>query len=112
MDAFAWRIDPRIFQKQTIEAVICTVFEAYGALPDSLSFNSASLSRRTATSRNTESDSTFVLRPLEHEGLFFYFDHDKEKHTPIILITSDQAATTAANPLSHGVRDRDFRLDY
>ncbi|MBX6503832.1 contractile injection system protein, VgrG/Pvc8 family, partial [Pseudomonas syringae group genomosp. 3] len=28
------RIDSRIFQEQTIEAVIRTVFEAYGALPD------------------------------------------------------------------------------
>ncbi|WP_146047162.1 type VI secretion system Vgr family protein, partial [Pseudomonas syringae group genomosp. 3] len=79
------RIDSRIFQEQTIEAVIRTVFEAYGALPDFKFQLSQPLKTHSYITQYRESDLTFVLRLLEHEGLFFYFDHDKEKHTLIIL---------------------------
>ncbi|MBI6848787.1 type VI secretion system tip protein VgrG, partial [Pseudomonas syringae] len=69
------RIDSRIFQEQTIEAVIRTVFEAYGALPDFEFQLSQPLKTHSYITQYRESDLTFVMRLLEHEGLFFYFDH-------------------------------------
>ncbi|QED83901.1 type VI secretion system tip protein VgrG [Pseudomonas amygdali] len=79
------RVDSRIFQEQTIEAVIRTVFAAYGALPDFEFQLSQPLKTHSYITQYRESDLTFVLRLLEHEGLFFYFDHNQEKHTLIIL---------------------------
>lgn len=79
------RVDSRIFQEQTIEAVIRTVFAAYGALPDFEFQLSQPLKTHSYITQYRESDLNFVLRLLEHEGLFFYFDHNQEKHTLTIL---------------------------
>ncbi|WP_055003495.1 type VI secretion system Vgr family protein [Pseudomonas coronafaciens] len=92
------RIDSRIFQEQTIEEVIRTVFAAYGALPDFEFQLSQPLKPHSYITQYRESDLTFVLRLLEHEGLFFYFEHSEEKHTLIILDHSRDLSPLAQQP--------------
>ncbi|WP_414929362.1 contractile injection system protein, VgrG/Pvc8 family, partial [Pseudomonas sp. IT-P74] len=45
-----------------------------------------------------ESDLDFVLRLLEREGLFFYFDHSKEEHRLIITDHSRHLEPLARQP--------------
>ena len=86
------RHDSRIFQEQTIEDIIRTVFAHYQAL-SSFEFRlDQPLKSHSYITQYRESDLNFVLRLLEGDGLFFYFDHTKEGHH---LIISDHSRTLA-----------------
>ena len=78
------RFDSRIFQEQTIEDMVRPVFAAYGALPNFAFRLELPLKSHSYLTRYRKSDLDFVLRLLEREGLFFYFDHSKEGHQLII----------------------------
>jgi type VI secretion system secreted protein VgrG len=95
------RIDSRIFQEQTIEDVLRSVFAAYGALPAFEFHLSQPLQSHSYITQYRESDLTFVLRLLEHEGLFFYFDHKKDGHT---LIITDNSRDLSALPQQPQIR--------
>jgi uncharacterized protein involved in type VI secretion and phage assembly len=78
------RHDSRIFQEQTIEDIIRTVFAHYEALPGFEFRLDQALKSHSYITQYRESDLDFVLRLLEGEGLFFYFDHSREGHQLII----------------------------
>ncbi|MNK88899.1 Phage-related baseplate assembly protein [compost metagenome] len=78
------RFDSRIFQDQTSEDILRTVFAHYGVLPMFDFRLEQPLKRHSYITQYRESDLDFVLRLLEHEGLFFYFAHTKEEHRLII----------------------------
>ncbi len=66
------------------------MFAHYGVLP-TFDFRLEQLLKRYSyITQYRESDLDFVLRLLEHEGLFFYFAHTKEEHR---LIICDHSAT-------------------
>ncbi len=92
------RFDSRIFQEQTIEDVIRTVFEHYGALPCFEFRLGQPLKSRSYITQYRESDLDFVLRLLECEGLFFYFDHTKQGHQLIITDHSRHLEPLAQQP--------------
>ncbi|MDZ3990758.1 type VI secretion system Vgr family protein [Pseudomonas sp. Teo4] len=87
------RFDSRIFQEQTIEAVIRTVFEHYGGLGTFEFRLLKPLKSHSYITQYRETDLDFVLRLLEQDGLFFYFDHDKDGHS--LIITDDSHALQA-----------------
>lgn len=95
------RQDCRIFQEQTIEAIIRTVFAHYGALASFEFHLSRPLKLHSYVTQYRESDLNFVLRLLEHEGLFFYFDHSKQGHT---LIITDASACLSPLPEQPRIR--------
>ncbi len=78
------RFDTRIFQGNTVEEVVTTVF----ALCPALSHHEFRLSkpqkRYTYITQYRETDFNFVQRLLEEEGMFYYFEHTAEGHTMII----------------------------
>lgn len=81
--------DCRIFQNKTVPDIIKQVFE-------DLSFNDVEY-RLTEEYREweycvqyRESDFNFVSRLMEHEGIFYYFTHEEERHT-LILADSNAA---------------------
>ncbi|MEX5669327.1 phage late control D family protein, partial [Pseudomonas neuropathica] len=76
--------DSRIFQEQTIEDIVRTVFAHYEALPSFEFRLDQPLKSHSYITQYRENDLDFVLRLLEGEGLFFYFDHSKEGHQLII----------------------------
>ncbi|MEX5687868.1 type VI secretion system Vgr family protein [Pseudomonas silesiensis] len=78
------RSDSRIFQEQTIEDIVRTVFAHYEALPSFEFRLDQPLKSHSYITQYRENDLDFVLRLLEGEGLFFYFDHSKEGHQLII----------------------------
>ncbi|WP_150705258.1 type VI secretion system Vgr family protein, partial [Pseudomonas fluorescens] len=93
------RFDSRIFQEQTVEAIIRTVFAHYGALPDFEFRLEQQLKSHSYITQYRENDLDFVLRLLECEGLFFYFDHTKEGHRLIISDHSRNLVPLAQQPL-------------
>ncbi|MHC8317958.1 type VI secretion system Vgr family protein [Pseudomonas sp. LB3P31] len=82
------RFDSRIFQEQTIEDVIRQVFAAYGALANFAIRLQHPLKSHSYITQYRQSDKDFVLRLIEREGWFFYFEHSKEGHQ---LIITDQS---------------------
>jgi type VI secretion system secreted protein VgrG len=81
------RHDSRIFQEQTIEDVIRMVLANYGVLPSFEFRLYQPLKSHSYITQYRESDLDFVLRLLEGDGLFFYFDHTKQGHK--LIITDD-----------------------
>jgi type VI secretion system secreted protein VgrG len=78
------RFDSRIFQDQTSEDILRTVFAHYGVLPTFDFRLEQPPKSHSYITQYRESDLDFVLRLLEREGLFFYFAHTKEEHRLII----------------------------
>ena len=95
------RVDSRIFQEQTIEAVIRTVFEHYGGLRQFEFHLLRPLKSHSYITQYRETDLNFVLRLLEQDGLFFYFDHSKDGHS---LIITDRSQGLDALPEQPQIR--------
>ncbi|WP_277423031.1 contractile injection system protein, VgrG/Pvc8 family, partial [Pseudomonas viridiflava] len=79
------RFDSQIYQDQTVEQVLTKVFSRYEGLAKyEVRINRALKPHRYIT-QYRESDSHFIKRLLEHEGLFFYFEHAADSHKLIIM---------------------------
>jgi type VI secretion system secreted protein VgrG len=92
------RQDSRIFQEQTVEDVIRAVLASYGTLPV-LEFRLIRpLKTHSYITQYRESDAAFVMRLLEQEGLFFYFVHDKDRHTLIVCDDSQSLKPLPQQP--------------
>ncbi|MCX2900553.1 type VI secretion system Vgr family protein [Pseudomonas mandelii] len=79
------RYDSRIYQDQTIEEVVSEVFSRHSAVARFKFRVDRLLKKHSYITRYRESDRQFVMRLLESEGLFFYFEHCAESHTMIIM---------------------------
>ncbi|MGB8814870.1 MAG: type VI secretion system tip protein TssI/VgrG [Paracoccaceae bacterium] len=78
------RTDNRIFQNKTVTDIIEEVFKAY---PDA---KFEKRLQKTYPSRDYcvqygESDLDFVQRLMEHEGMFYFFEHDDGEHKMILV---------------------------
>lgn len=83
------RFNSRIFQNQSVEQVISSVFADYTPLAQYEFRLLGDLPSRSYITQYRESDLNFVLRLLESEGLFFYFEHSADQHTLIITDASN-----------------------
>lgn len=92
------RFDSRIFQEQTIEDVMRQVFAAYGALPNFVFRLQHPLEPHSYITQYRESDLDFVLRLMEREGWFFYFDHSQSGHQLVITDHSRDLTPLAQQP--------------
>lgn len=80
--------DCRIFQKKTAPEIIEQVFAGAGLTDYRLQLYSTYRKREYCV-QYRESDFNFVSRLMEEEGIFYFFEHSKEKHT---LVLSDSPA--------------------
>lgn len=88
------RQDIRIFQEITAQSIIAEVFREYGALASYEFRLSKETPNRSYCTQYCETDLNFVLRLIQEEGLFFYFEHEKGAHK--LVITDD---STRAKPI-------------
>lgn len=87
------RTDCRIFQFKTVPDIVNEVLARYGH----------PVTRKLTRSyrpwdycvQYQESDMNFVMRLLEHEGIYFYFEHAAGEHT---LVLADDMSSHAALP--------------
>ncbi|WP_321846487.1 type VI secretion system tip protein VgrG [Paraburkholderia bannensis] len=78
------RYDIRIFQEKTSEDILKEVFSQYGSIARYEFRLLKPLKLYSYCTQYRESDLNFVKRLLEHDGLFFYFEHGQDGHTMII----------------------------
>ena len=86
--------DCRIFQNQTVDEIVATVFADHTAIAK-YEFNLyRQYRKRPYCVQYRETDFNFVARLLEDEGIFWYFDHAQGEHK--LILVDDVAACTAA----------------
>jgi type VI secretion system secreted protein VgrG len=85
LSMIAQRFDSQIYQDQTVEQVIRKVLGRYEGLAKYEFRVNRTLKPHSYITQYRESDSHFVMRLLEQEGLFFYFEHTADSHTLVIM---------------------------
>ena len=75
--------DCQIFQEMTAPDIIKQIFQELG-YNDFREELTESYPTREYCVQYRESDYNFVTRLMEEEGIFFYFEHSKDKHTLVI----------------------------
>ncbi len=86
--------DCRIFQKKTIPEIIEQVFKDRGC-QDFKNSLTGSYEPREYCVQYRETDLNFVSRLMEQYGVFYFFQHEKGKHT---LVLADSAGAIQACP--------------
>jgi type VI secretion system secreted protein VgrG len=77
--------DCRIFQKKPLEKIIATVLEERNIKGDRVRFalNRKDIKKEYCV-QYRETDLNFISRLMEEEGIFYFFEHEKDKHTLVI----------------------------
>src|SRR5215470_10042664 len=75
--------DCRIFQNKSAPDIIKQIFQEYGFHDFSLSLYGGFVKRDYCV-QYRESDFNFVSRLMEEEGIFYFFEHEKSKHTLVL----------------------------
>ena len=75
--------DCRIFQEMTATEIIEKIFKDAG-FTDYVNRCTGSFPKREYCVQYRESDLNFVTRLMEEEGIFYYFEHEKNKHTLVL----------------------------
>jgi type VI secretion system secreted protein VgrG len=90
--------DCRIFQNMTVKHIITQVFTDAG-FSNGSDFTTSNLKgdykERVYTVQYRETHLAFVSRLMEEEGIYYYFEHKKDKHT---LVLADGYASHTAIP--------------
>lgn len=89
------RTDCRVFQNQSIPEIIKSLFEELG-FPD---YNFALVAEYPPLEycvQYNESDLDFVHRLLEHAGIYYYFEHQQDKH--LLHLCDDSSHYTTLDP--------------
>lgn len=92
------RYDSRIYQDQTVEEVISEVFGRYQSVAKFKFRVDRVLKKHSYITQYRESDRQLVMRLLEGEGLFFYFEHTADSHTMIIMDDSSRLPSLPEQP--------------
>lgn len=95
------RVDSRIFQEHTIEAILRTVFAHYGTLATFEFRLLRPLKSYSYITQYRETDLDFVLRLMEQDGLFFYFEHTENSH---VLVITDHSPSLESLPEQAQIR--------
>ncbi|MDC0715787.1 type VI secretion system Vgr family protein [Nannocystis bainbridge] len=110
----AHREDCRVFQDKTTEQIVTEVLTGAGLARDWFRFALAeSYAPRNYCVQYRETDLDFVTRLLEEDGVFYFFEHDEQKH---VWVMADNAqahtpikgtSTLWFNPPRGTVQDRE-----
>lgn len=98
----SYRSDNRIFQKKSVVEIIEEVFKQHAHVKVEKRLKKSYPPREYCV-QYRESDLTFVQRLMEHEGIFYHFDHDEGEHT---LVLSDANASVKQAEGSETVKFR------
>jgi type VI secretion system secreted protein VgrG len=80
--------DCRVFQDKTVPEMITDIFREHGQL-DFLDFTTRDYVKWDCCIQYRETGFNFVSRLMEHEGIFYFFQHERDKH---ILTFADRLA--------------------
>lgn len=80
--------DCRIFQNKTIPDIVQGIFKEYG-FTDVTAKLQGTYEPRDYCVQYRETDYNFVARLMEQYGIFYFFEHEKEKHTLVLTDNPD-----------------------
>jgi type VI secretion system secreted protein VgrG len=109
--------DCRIFQNKTIPDLLKQIFQENGYSDFSLRLY-GSFAPRDYCVQYRESDLNFVSRLMEEEGIFYFFEHEKDKHTLVLGNDPSAIKPCPAQPKVHylgasgGWREDDVILEW
>jgi len=96
--------DCRIFQDQSVLDIVKLIFREHG-YTDFEDLTSGTYRSRDYCVQYRETDFHFISRLLEHEGIYYYFLHDKDKHQLILADSpSSHAACRSAGAVPYAAR--------
>lgn len=84
-----FRKDARIFQEQSVEAILEAVFQGHPQAVGAYRIEVRNPSPTRSFCVQYEDDWNFVHRLLEAEGWFYYFEHAQDGKSHILVITDD-----------------------
>jgi type VI secretion system secreted protein VgrG len=97
--------DCKVFQDQTVPEILKAIFEEWqGKYPDLVAFEDkleGTYKKLDYCVQYRETDFNFVSRLMEEEGIFYYFRHERGKHT---LVLGD--SPSAFSPCPHQEKAR------
>ncbi|MCI0620914.1 MAG: type VI secretion system tip protein VgrG, partial [Acidobacteria bacterium] len=79
--------DCRIFQNKSVPEIIVKIFEDLG-FTDFKNLCGGGFEKREYCVQYRETDFNFVSRLMEQEGIFYFFEHEKNKHTLVMAHSS------------------------
>ncbi|MBU2980574.1 type VI secretion system tip protein VgrG [Lentibacter algarum] len=85
--------DNRIFQDQSVEEIVTSLLSEHGIDDFRLELSGSATEPRDYCVQFGESDLDFIQRLLEHEGAFYYFQFEEDKHTLVISDDSESLET-------------------
>lgn len=77
--------DCRLFQNKTVPEIIELVFKDLGFSDYKLRLCRQGYRRRDYCVQYRETDFNFISRLMEDEGIYYFFQHEKDKHTMVLL---------------------------
>ncbi len=75
--------DCRIFQNLSVPDIIQKIFKEYGFLDFKVKLD-GNFQEREYCVQYRETDFNFISRLMEEEGIFYFFEHEEEKHTLVM----------------------------
>ena len=88
--------DCRIFQQKSVPDIVKKVLDDLGIKDYRMSVTGTHAARDYCV-QYRESNLDFISRLLEEEGIFYFFEHTKDKHT---MVFADAPATIKAGPVT------------
>ncbi|RQY30732.1 type VI secretion system tip protein VgrG [Burkholderia stagnalis] len=93
-----FRKDARIFQDQTVEAILETVFQGHPQAAGAFRIEVSKPSPARSFCVQYEDDWNFVHRLMESEGWFYYFEHADDGKSHTLVITDDPYSLKPVEP--------------
>jgi type VI secretion system secreted protein VgrG len=97
--------DCRIFQNQSVPDIIETVFKDFG-FADFKSRLQATYEPREYCVQYRETAFAFVSRLMEEEGIFYFFEHEEDKHTLVLADSPNEFKPCPYQPTAVYSSDR------
>jgi len=89
----------RIFQETTTHEIIKTILEEAGITSDSYRFALENFDRKRGFCvQYQESDLDFISRLMEEEGIYYFFEHYKDKHVMVMCDSMSVHLPLNGNP--------------
>jgi type VI secretion system secreted protein VgrG len=89
----------RIFQNKTVIEIIIDIFHQRG-VKDYANHTIGSYQPREYCVQYRETDLEFVSRLMEEEGIFYYFQHDTNKHTLVLADSASEFRPCPTQPVA------------
>jgi type VI secretion system secreted protein VgrG len=101
--------DCRIFQNKTVPQIIEQIFSDLG-FKDFRNETKSTYDKREYCVQYNETNFNFVSRLMEDEGIFYFFEHSKDKH--VLILGDDADAHTTCPGLGTAVSFKQTMLDH